>query len=361
MKNYLNLEQTIDEKVNDEKAKEPEVIDIKKVSEQGEPKKVINKIGVTAGGYATAATLGGMYLLSKGIKKLWEIAYPPKIKKYIAAATTVAFLYGATHPVSTVKFIGEAKRDAIHWVEGVLSDKKDGDKAKEDATTLKKELDAKDKVVKDITSRLEENIGLKFEYKGKYEAATKKLNQAQSQTSIVNKIDEGKETSLRHYISPSVKGEERTFLITKPGTTLVDIARDYIGDSSKWKELADYNGKTVVKRNGQFHVELLIGDKMQIPSKYDVNPNMEFISNDQAPKYSFVKKRGESLEATIEKYKIGIENIDAIREYNNRLMPNISERVQERFWIPEELGKKIFPAFPDREIKEYPSRYNKIN
>lgn len=358
MNDYLNLKQTTDDKVEDEKAKEPEVIDITKVPEKNEPQKVVHKVGVTAGGVVTATALGGMYLLSKGIKKVWEIAYPPKFKKYIAAATTVAFLYSVTHPVSTVKFIGEAKRDAVHWVEGVLSDKKDGDKAKEKATSLEKELNDKDRVVKDLTEKLGENIGLKFKYQKEAEIAKRELGRMQVEAQFASRAEKSIETTLQPYISPSIKGEGREMLV-KPGATLADIAKNYLGDSSKWKDLANDNGLIISRRNGQAYVDLKVGDKIRFSEKYEINPNMEFLSNEHVLKYSFVKRRGESLESAIERNSIGIEHIDTIREYNSKLMPGIDVKTQERLWIPEDIGKKIFPAFPQKEIKEYPSRYNK--
>ncbi len=245
MNNHLNLEQTIDEKVKDDKAKEPEVIDTKASSEQGEPQKVVHKIGLTPGAVATGIGVAGIYAASKGVKATWNLVYPPKFKKFLAVGATLLFLYGVSHPKKAIDKVGsvyDAGSKIVHeWIQSKEEKQSLKEKLEEathgKATLLEDfkhkdaELQSKDRVIKDYER---ENSRIKTQNKALEQHYTNGSNGMDEQKApgeipgYASRYDPGTAKSLSMITSSEyafLGSSEKIIVVDKPKNKLLLLER----------------------------------------------------------------------------------------------------------------------------------------
>ena len=92
MNDYLKTEQDLEQKVEQEPAKEPTVLEPRVIyvkKKGGFGKKLLLGTGLILAGTAWAA--------NEARKRIWKFFYPPTAKRYFAVAAMAATFYGATH------------------------------------------------------------------------------------------------------------------------------------------------------------------------------------------------------------------------------------------------------------------------
>ncbi len=290
----------------------------------------------------------GSYLIIKNVgEKVWKIVYPPTFKKYLAIGTLVALSYYATHYSYVNEKIGETLK-----------------KVKLSASItnyLKKENKGLKETVKELS---EGRVQFQEKYKQKEQELTKnEAELTQKDESIKDlqqklKVQTGITFTPRQNTLPSVTdNKELSYFVQKKGTNLVEIARNVTGNSSNWKEIAEYNNKEVIPGENGPVVIINMGERLRIPSEYvrDYSKVMN-LSKEEIPKAFYLIRKGESFRQAIISATGSLEHLDEVTAYNKSFMPSFSKRYAEILWIPSKIAKKKSSS---RHIKIYPSRLSK--
>ncbi|MBN2052851.1 LysM peptidoglycan-binding domain-containing protein [Candidatus Woesearchaeota archaeon] len=333
--------------------------------QQQPPTKTELKISGGAGFVGTTLVLGYV-----AWDKFRRIFYPVKPKKIAHIALAVGLAWGVFHPASTVKFIGNTADKGYHWVEGLVTRREAANDAIEKTKGLEQEVTDYQQKELQMQKRIEEVTGQKVEFKSRYEKVltdskqkdktiSQLINDKKSLESELNKKKVTEEYLATHpvvdqTILPKNMVEEpdkpiggrpedarlvahyesRTpvVFVQRKGTTLAEIARQYTGDGSNWRQLARYNKKEVSGNT----VIIYMGEKIAIPTQYvDSSSELRWMSKEEMPRTYFKRERGESIEDAMVRNLGNLRREREILDYNRKLMPSISLEQQEIFWVPD--------------------------
>lgn len=267
------------------------------------------------------------------------------IGKLVTAGKVGLISLAICYPGTTVKTFRNGKNYVINQAGKIWNQittppdyKKEAEQVKEEAKQIEKKYNEEQKRVKKLEQKLEAETGLKWEYKGKYEAATSKPSKANAKPAYNPK---GEEQALNPNISKtgpasynSVDNKVYGVFIQRKGTTLSQVAKEHTGDFSNWKQLADYNNI-----NAEGTKKIKLGDLIFVPESYTSSKSLKSFEKGKEPRNSFVREQGETLEQAMQRYSIGLNQMDEIITYNRQLMPSIKLGEQERFWVPPSLHK----------------------
>ncbi|KYK26363.1 hypothetical protein AYK26_05210 [Euryarchaeota archaeon SM23-78] len=162
-KDNLNLEQKL-QNPTPSPTVEPQV----QTSKKKHPVKTALLVGGTI--IAVPLTIGGALVYS-----VYKLVWPPKFKKYLATAATIGVFYGITHPGKTLEFFGNVKKGIYNEFKDVLIKKKQADLAISQNNQMQKEVGEQEKVIAELEKKIEEETGIKVEFKNKYTRTNQEL------------------------------------------------------------------------------------------------------------------------------------------------------------------------------------------
>jgi len=308
-------------------------------------KHLLGNILIGAGAIIAAPIAIASYVGKRALRHINYKEYKSKdnnkprsaLGKIVTAGKVGLISLAICYPGTTVKTFRNGKNYVINQAGKVWNQittppdyKKEAEQVKEEAKQIEKKYNEEQKRVKKLEQKLEVETGLKWEYKGKYEATTSKSSKANAKSAYTPK---GEEQALKPNISKASpdNNEVLGFFVQKKGTTLAEIARACTGDYSNWKRIAAYNNKEVSQGN---NVTILMGELVKIPDEFKGYSGAAQMKADEAPKEYFVRKTSESLDSAMLRNNINLGTRGKIISYNMKLMPNIRLEQQEVFWIP---------------------------
>jgi len=324
---------------------EPQIIYVR------EPKK--NKMSFGTKAAIGAGVVGyGVYKAGKGvIYWLRNLTF----KRVIKTGLILGIFYVATHPMTSCNAAKGFFKDSVKPAYTQYIDSREAKQALEQEkqrlcqgqTALQQELSKKESELKKMDQSFDqlknENYKLgvdkkSLEEKLKEKKPSQEVILQQHTRSQERGIDEPDRSAGRRSesVSPATYSDNKTpvVFVQKKGTTLAEIARQFTGDSSNWRELAAYNEKDVSGNS----VIIYMGEKIEIPSKYAENSTeLKWLNKNDVPRKYFKKERGESLDEAMIRNLGGLWREKEILDYNRKLMPSINLNEQEIFWVPAKM------------------------